>query len=559
MAQRHLGPGDVYVCADVVGAVGVVVKGGGVGAGVVVPPLSIQQAACMCLCRSSAWLGKPGSGGGEAWWVRGDEVEVAADEKVALKAGVTKRYVTRMPLVMGLAVLFRVGDECVAAHKGERRIKGMMTDDNKVGEDTKQEEGDGKEDDREEDDDDTETEAHHNDEHHGDGDDEKATQEDDDEEEDNEEDAASGASHGTATKVVTAALKGLSMRGGEVKAASTLLQAANSEDGRSEGETSSKQSVSGANEKKKVSAAEKRRLKKAGEHNKNDSAHSVSADDDNSSEPSMDRGRAAGRQQHEKPPAASKPAGQLTRAQRAKQKKLAKYADQDEEDRSIAAQVLGLQSGKRRDSSNTHSADQHEDEEEDEQAVVAAETEQKQEGEQVKAEVTSSSAPTTASNKPTPATAPQRDPTNQICRGCKEKGHTYRDCSTRPQRPAALQTEPAADEPANYALDLIDALTGRPHDSDSLQFALCVCAPLSALVGYQYRVKLLPGSQKKGKVVQAAVSLWSRAAGGREAEREMIRGMREDEAMGVLCANVKVAAGMAGEQGKKRPKKEAGD
>lgn len=45
----------------------------------------------------------------------------------------------------------------------------------------------------------------------------------------------------------------------------------------------------------------------------------------------------------------------------------------------------------------------------------------------------------------------------------------------------------------------IDALTGQPRPGDTLLHALPVCAPHAALQGYKYRVKLTPGTQRKGK------------------------------------------------------------
>ena len=575
IAQRHVAPSDLYVCADVPGAVGVIVKNNTAAA---VPPLSIQQAACMCLCRSTAWMGKPGTAGGEAWWVRGDEVEVLAAEggKVGLKAGAVRRYVTRMPLVMGLAVLFRVSDECVAAHKGERRIKGGGLDETKYGEkrDGKEEEEEGEVDGKEEEDEDeTEEEEQHGEEKDGDGDDEKAEQEDEEDEHDGDDGSpmlseearrkpqssgASAAATTRATELLTAAVKGMTLGRADARAA------ASDEDGKSEGDGRSSQSHSKTGSagsagsagkkapKKKLSAADKRRLKKAEEHSKTGSANSVSADDDNSTEDDRSS-RTASRHQADTSNKAAKPAaaGQLTRAQRAKQKKRAKYADQDEEDRSIAAQVLGLQTGKRRDSSNTEHTEQREEQEEEE--------EEEAEHDKSPAAAAAATPPVVASAAAVtgkPATTATVDRANNICRGCKEKGHAYRDCPDRPQRSPTQQQQQdetaADDQPTGYPLDLIDALTGRPVESDKLQFALAVCGPYSALVDYKYRVKLLPGSQKRGKLVQAAVALWMRTAGGREGERDMIRGMREDEAMGALCANVKIAAGMAGEKGKKR-------
>lgn len=52
---------------------------------------------------------------------------------------------------------------------------------------------------------------------------------------------------------------------------------------------------------------------------------------------------------------------------------------------------------------------------------------------------------------------------------------------------------------AGIEFDYLDSLTGMPHPDDTLIHALPVCAPYSTLTGWKYRVKLIPGSTKKGK------------------------------------------------------------
>lgn len=49
------------------------------------------------------------------------------------------------------------------------------------------------------------------------------------------------------------------------------------------------------------------------------------------------------------------------------------------------------------------------------------------------------------------------------------------------------------------SLTEIDSLTGQPHPEDILLYAVPVCAPYQALQAFKFKVKLMPGSQKKGK------------------------------------------------------------
>ncbi len=45
----------------------------------------------------------------------------------------------------------------------------------------------------------------------------------------------------------------------------------------------------------------------------------------------------------------------------------------------------------------------------------------------------------------------------------------------------------------------IDALTGKPTDKDTVLFAVPMCAPYISLLPCTYKVKLQPGTQRKGK------------------------------------------------------------
>lgn len=48
-------------------------------------------------------------------------------------------------------------------------------------------------------------------------------------------------------------------------------------------------------------------------------------------------------------------------------------------------------------------------------------------------------------------------------------------------------------------LNDVDYLTGNPLPTDVLLYAVPVCGPYNALQSYKYRVKIIPGTAKKGK------------------------------------------------------------
>jgi hypothetical protein len=56
--------------------------------------------------------------------------------------------------------------------------------------------------------------------------------------------------------------------------------------------------------------------------------------------------------------------------------------------------------------------------------------------------------------------------------------------------------------------DFFDTFIGFPLQKDLLLYALPMCAPYQALTRVQYKIKLLPGSQKKGKAAKQAMGFF---------------------------------------------------
>lgn len=120
-------------------------------------------------------------------------------------------------------------------------------------------------------------------------------------------------------------------------------------------------------------------------------------------------------------------------------------------------------------------------------------------------------------------------------------------------------------------LTVLDGLTGKPLPTDILQFAVPVCAPYGALQKYKYKVKLIPGTMKKGKAVKTAINHFlvningnnsssssserNAVEGGlsgaelREAEaaleareKELIKMVKDEEAINAMIGKSKVSA-----------------
>ena len=95
--------------------------------------------------------------------------------------------------------------------------------------------------------------------------------------------------------------------------------------------------------------------------------------------------------------------------------------------------------------------------------------------------------------------------------------------------------EPVLEDPAVFAardverMSRVDWFTGAPTESDAIDFAVCVVAPYQALQSFRYKVKLTPGTQKKGKAGKQALDILCKApasvmgnsvGGGRDQSRE---------------------------------------
>ena len=125
LVRTHLTRGDAYVHADLHGAATVVLKNAR-GPSVPLPALSLAQAGDAAVCRSAAWSAKVAA---RAWWVGADQVSRSAPTGEYLPSGSfmvrgKKNYLPPSRLELGLTFLFRLDDECVAAHAGERAVRG---------------------------------------------------------------------------------------------------------------------------------------------------------------------------------------------------------------------------------------------------------------------------------------------------------------------------------------------------------------------------------------------------------------------------------------------------
>uniref|UniRef100_A0A7S1B9L7 NFACT RNA-binding domain-containing protein n=1 Tax=Corethron hystrix TaxID=216773 RepID=A0A7S1B9L7_9STRA len=652
LVRRYLRPGDAYLHADVHGASSCVLRAKRVRAGegrTRVLPLSqmaLREAGDFTVCRSSAWGAKVVT---SAWWVEAQQVSKSAPTGEYLTVGSfmirgKKNFLLPTGLEMGMAVLFKLGDESsILRHAGERRDYALeMEQDQTAGSGIAKEgvSGGGGS-------------------HVGGG---AGTNSKDEKVHENGEKTANNEDEDEDDPVMITNEDTHNKEGTDQQQPTTTHSSGNACDSeqnenasQNEEHTGKEQSsnMNDTNEenavealpvtkvKKGLSAYERKQIKKYGSLE----AAKAAADARNKESNNVPKN-----QKQETDPNATKTTGPVnnnqakvvksTRGKKKKQEKSKKYAEQDEEDRQLA--MLALHGGNPSASSKSKKAKKKKG-----SAIVAPKSTV-----QVRAEEEASSLllrdvsaeaakllpgvrqileECIAAPDPDPAAAVRWDKFDAdsleqlraleeeaqvaaarrlleisrsarvdnfaaslagIMRVVARHGHAglaeavdVADAragrKTRGERAAekeAWREVLAADgileaDPQEGEGEVVDdagelrRLTGKPVAEDVLLHALAVCAPYGALGQCKYRVKLTPGTMKRGKaarqvaemLVQAAVKdgRSGGAAGGQERRREaeLVRQVTENEWVQAICGDVKISAPGASKVGKQMKKK----
>lgn len=215
------------------------------------------------------------------------------------------------------------------------------------------------------------------------------------------------------------------------------------------------------------------------------------------------------------------PQQQLTRGQKAKKKKMAKYADQDEDDKALAQKLLGIQIKG------------------DGESAAAANPANKQKEEREVA------------NKPDSGRPKQKArPNAEIAQLLQEEGIAQ------------------LDEDEQEQITPLDIFVSQPLPGDVLIDAIPTCAPYAAMARFKYKCKLQPGTTKKGRALRGVVANWvggqvDELSQDKEAlwprERELLKGLKDQELISpVGVSKVKVSMGKGETAAKNKSKKSSG-
>lgn len=441
--RRYLNKGDIFIHADLEGALPIVVKNRPGNPDAPISPSTLSQAGTMCVSTSAAWDSKAVM---SAWWVNANQVtKTAASGGGILPTGSfevkgEKNFLAPSQLVLGFAILFQVSQESVRNHK--QRFEGDVAGEIDTSEPVTQPAVEQE----------TSKPAEPT---------EEAAEESSAEEpavETPQEGNASDEEDDEDTKPAGNPLQ----QGGSEVPVNKDEQPAESE---SEEETKSETDTVQEDQELEQPGAE------ADEDDKTQQA-AASQDPTTFEDPRKQltaRERRALRQG--KPvdlPGEAEPAQARiapTRGKKAKEKRAAaKYAHQDDEERELALRLLGSNKGKAA------------------KAVKAAESKEQRER-----EAEQQRARRRAQHER--AAEVERKRQAQFAEGADD-----------------YNEETAAAEAAD--LSWLPALIGTPTPEDELLGALPVCAPWAALTRYKYKVKLQPGTVKKGKAVKEIHHRW---------------------------------------------------
>lgn len=491
--RRYLGKGDIFIHADLEGALPMIVKNRTGNADAPISPSTLSQAGNMCVATSTAWDSKAVM---SAWWVHAHQVSKTAQMGGGIlptgrfEVKGEKNFLAPSQLVLGFAVLWQISQDSVKNHKqlfeaGDVPVGNVnkkateVTPETTTGEatpDTAAVE-------------EAPTASQNKDSQDEQPVDEAVGEEEAEEEEDEEEDqtpARNPLQRGDSELPVNPDQHGESEPESEAEdddedKAEPELESTQEDQGADETlSTTQEDTTSTQDERKQLTARDRRQGKSVNRPGEDESAT-----------PRI-------------PP---------TRGKKAKDKRTAaKYAHQDDEERELALRLLGSNKNKAAKAAKAAEAKaQREREAEAQKARRRAQHERAAEAERKRQALFA-----------------------------EDGGDEYNE-------------ETAAAEAAD--LSWLPALVGTPSPDDEILAAIAVCAPWAALGRYKFKVKLQPGAVKKGKAVKEIVGRWvaetttgkvkkdyaedlgiSRvdAEKLREREGELIKGWKETEIINTL-------------------------
>ncbi|CAO0793809.1 unnamed protein product [Mucor circinelloides] len=533
LVKRYLLKDDAYVHADLHGAASVIVKNKPNANGQPIPPSTLYQAGIMSVCQSKAWDSKIVT---SAYWVYPDQVSKSAPSGEYLTTGSfmirgKKNFLPPVQLVYGFGYVFKLDESSIGNH-----VKGNTQQEDDEEEDTAAEEPapSGKvdfldsieekkpEDDQTESAEPTEKETA----------DESATTSgvstptaanEPHDQSASESDSDSDDSSDDENAFPDTQLESLPVNVEKAQDKDSKVDKYDLDDyghDSDEQNDAGSPSTNGSNTpaKKFITAKERRLMKK---NNLTEITDAIKE------QQQLQQQQAKQKQAKQKQaPAKLKTVAAppvSTRGKKGKAKKMKdKYADQDEEERQLRMELLAPNKGpqpkgkkaKRDAKAKEDKAALEKERAAKKQADEKARLLKKQQEEEEQQE----------KEQPIETEGVDAKDTETIRQMLKEENITMLE----------------ADEIAN--LSVLDSFTPNPLPEDIIHFAIPVCAPYTAIQKYKYKVKLTPGSLKRGKAIKQAQSVFFNLNEATAREKELIKSVPEMEGINTMMGKVKVSA-----------------
>ncbi|XP_051942236.1 ribosome quality control complex subunit NEMF-like [Hippocampus zosterae] len=496
IVKRYLRAGDIYVHADLHGATSCVIKN---PAGSPIPPRTLTEAGTMSVCYSAAWDAKIVT---SAWWVHHHQVSKTAPTGEYLTTGSfmirgKKNYLPPSYLIMGFGFLFKVDEQSVFRHRGERKVKLVEEDVEEMASRTAEMLEEGEE--LSGDDSGAEDGAEDKKEEHdvGDCDGKDAAEMADVDGTTSERSDSDGEDDDDGGKEISEELSYP-----DTTITLTHLQPIRSSQNVTFKKEATSQSDVDTQGRKHMTAKQRRDEKK--KKQKQEVSEPEEKTELAPAEQEEDRGSKSG---------SGPPQLPLKRGQKNKLKKMKeKYKDQDEEDRELMMQLLGSAGASK-----------------DEKDKAKKGKKGKGKEEPPRKPPPQKPPPKSRQTMVTPVTKPEQ---------MAADGEEATSAEQEDKEDNVDADNPGAEEAEN----LLTSLTGQPHPEDVLLFAVPVCAPYTALTNCKHKVKLTPGSQKKGKAARTALLSFMKSKETSVREKDLLRSVKDADLSRNMPGKVKVSA-----------------
>ncbi|XP_061394100.1 ribosome quality control complex subunit NEMF homolog [Musca vetustissima] len=138
--------------------------------------------------------------------------------------------------------------------------------------------------------------------------------------------------------------------------------------------------------------------------------------------------------------------------------------------------------------------------------------------------------------------APSSDPKLEECalalKNAKPKQQNFEPKPTQENN----DDDDGDDKNTGADVDMIDSLTGQPYEDDELLFVIPMIAPYQSIQNYKYKVKLTPGTGKRGRAAKTALTMFGKDKMCTNREKDLLKSIKEEALARNIPGKVKLSA-----------------